>query len=756
MSITKNQIRALFDVQQPLSERVEKAFEAGGVLQQHIPGFRVREGQLAFAKTVAKAIQTRETVIAEAGTGTGKTFAYLMPAILSGARTIVSTAGKSLQDQIMTKDVPLLRKVLQMPIDACLLKGRSNYICHYYLEVAQSEDRLPERDSYMKLRRIAEYAATSETGDRAGVAGVPEDDRLWPMVTSTRENCLGKERCPRYEDCFVKKARDKALESQVVIVNHHLYLSSMAIKRDAPSIDAMLPAADLTVVDEAHQLSSIATAFFGESFATRDIDDMAFKAKALGARESLKGSEGWNVLYDNVRRAIGELRLRAEQIGLKEGDRYNIKDIADFGLLSPALARLIEACQALRQAFKVNADRDDELDTLAESFAPVFIQLMCWQEILKKYRDTVSDDPAAQAERDREITAFLAARREQPVQSLFDEEALLEDALETVAAPAGEPAPAAPAPETEPAEQPAGTAPVTDSRRVLWIEVTQRGLRFNNTPLTFASEFQTMRSNEGGAWVFTSATLSSAGKFDHFCHELGIEQALANTWESPFNYWEQGCFYLPRLAAPANNTAVHTHNVVEEVWPLINAAGGRTFLLCTSLAAVEEAGRLLQAKLEANGNPYPLFVQGERSKLSLIEAFRKAGNGILVGSMGFWEGVDVKGDALSLVVIDKIPFAPPNDPVISARQEDIRERGGQPFNEYVLPEAVISLKQGSGRLIRSEHDRGMLVICDSRIASRNYGRVIQQSLPDFYCTRSKEKALSFFLTPEVFARGLYS
>ena len=294
-----------------------------------------------------------------------------------------------------------------------------------------------------------------------------------------------------------------------------------------------------------------------------------------------------------------------------------------------------------------------------------------------------------------------------------------------------------------------------DTARVRWIEVTQMSVRFNNTPLSFAEDFSALREAEGGAWVFTSATLSSGGDFSLFKKELGLPEGDAYTWESPFRYWEQGCFYLPLLPAPANNTLEHTGNVIEKAWPLINAAGGRTFVLCTSLAAVEEAARLLAKKLEANGSPYPLLVQGEQPKGALIEAFRAHGNAVLVGSMSFWEGVDVRGDALSLVVIDKIPFAPPTDPVAAARSKAIRDRGGNPFGELTLPEAVISLKQGAGRLIRSEDDRGMLMLCDPRIVEKRYGATVLKSLPDFFRTRREEKALEFFLSPGRFAEGLY-
>ena len=675
----------------PLADRVAAAFASDGALAAAIPGFRPREGQTAFAREVAKVMTNAGTLVAEAGTGTGKTFAYLTPAILAGAVCVISTAGKALQDQLFHKDIPALRRALGVPFTASLLKGRANYICRFRLEVARSGGMLPEQNSYEKLRRIERFAAVSETGDRAELKDVPEDDRLWPMVTSTRENCLGKDRCPLFETCFVKKARERALKSQVVVVNHHLYLSSMALKRESDQIDGMLPTAALTVIDEAHQLPSIASDFFGTSFSTYEVEDVAAEARALGLSKARDGAD-WEILFHENLKAVRELRLTVQRIGLAEGDKKAIEEVENFGELSPALARLLTAFDAIGQALKANEGRSEELDTLAERHAAVIEEMKNWEPVLKQMRDGTEDEQSSEKE---------------------------------------------------------------DTARVRWIEVTQMSVRFNNTPLSFAEDFSALREAEGGAWVFTSATLSSGGDFSLFKKELGLPEGDAYTWESPFRYWEQGCFYLPLLPAPANNTLEHTGNVIEKAWPLINAAGGRTFVLCTSLAAVEEAARLLAKKLEANGSPYPLLVQGEQPKGALIEAFRAHGNAVLVGSMSFWEGVDVRGDALSLVVIDKIPFAPPTDPVAAARSKAIRDRGGNPFGELTLPEAVISLKQGAGRLIRSEDDRGMLMLCDPRIVEKRYGATVLKSLPDFFRTRREEKALEFFLSPGRFAEGLY-
>ena len=700
----------LWDASTPLVERVALAFDEKGPLTKAVKGFCVREGQREFAVEAARAVEEKTILVAEAGTGTGKTFAYLTPALLAGATCVISTAGKSLQDQLCAKDLPALRDALGVPVKVALLKGRANYVCHFRLELTASEGRLPEQDSYLKLRKIQRFAAVSRTGDRAELPDVPEDDRLWPLVTSTRENCLGKDRCPNYDDCFVKKAREDAMQSQVVVVNHHLYLSSMALKRESDAIDGMLPQAALTVIDEAHQLPGIASSFFGTSFSTYDVENVSMEARRLGRTKCNDGAE-WEILYDRVLKAGREFRLDAQRIGLAEGERLDVDEIEGFGELYPGFERLRAAFAAMGEAMRANEGRDNELDTLAERHAELMEQMEAWTAIFVKCRNGAADEASeGEAAGDAEV--------------------------------GGEAGPEA------------GAASGADAE-VRWLEVSQHGIRFNLTPLSFAEEFREMREREGGAWVFTSATLSSAGRFDLFKQRLGIGECVERTWESPFNYWEQGCFYLPQMPPPANNTAVHTHNVIEKVWPLINAAGGRTFVLCTSLAAVRAAADELQARLEANGNPYPLFVQGDGPKMRLIEEFWAHGNAVLVGSMSFWEGVDVKGEALSLVVIDKIPFAPPNDPVMMARSRAVEASGRRPFDEITLPEAVITLKQGAGRLIRSEGDRGMLVICDPRILNKGYGKVVRDSLPDFYCTRREEKALEFFLNPERFREGLY-
>lgn len=674
-----------------LGEAVHRAFMPGGALEKATPGFCVRESQIAFARDVVEALQNRGTLIAEAGTGTGKTFAYLTPALLAGVTCIISTAGKSLQDQLYKKDLPALSRALKLPFSSAVLKGRSNYVCPYRLELVRSEGMLPEKDSFIKLRKIERFAQVSQTGDKAELTDVPENDPLWPLVTSTRESCLGKDRCPCWDRCFVRLAREKAVQSQVVVVNHHLYVSSMAVKSQSDAIDGMLPQADLTVIDEAHQMASVASSFFAEVFSTRDLEDLMQELRQVGISKIRDGAD-WNRLYDNVMKGIRNLRLEASMIGLGEGKRKALTELPELGELYPAMQIIFDAMKLTAAAFRENSGREDAIDNLAERHDLITVTMKSWMELIELFRNA-----------------------------------------------------------------PEGTIPqMKADGYVRWIEATAHTLRFNATPLSIAEAFKGIREGEGGAWVFTSATLSSGKDFTHFKHELGIEEAKEASWESPFNYWEQGCFYIPNIPEPHNNTLEHTYNVVEVAWPLINAAEGRTFLLCTSLSAVKEAARLLAQKLEANGDPYPLYVQGDAPKIELIERFRQDGNAILVGSKSFWEGVDVKGEALSLVIVDKMPFTSPDDPVASARGDVLKAAGKSPFFLEALPEAVITLRQGAGRLIRSEYDRGMFVLCDPRILKKSYGKTVINSLPDFYRTRRSEKALEFFLSPERYAEGLYS
>lgn len=725
----KNQWAELFDAARPLEERTALAFAADGPLARRQTNFTPREGQLAFAQAVAEAIQNKETLLAEAGTGTGKSFAYLVPALLSGSTVVISTAGKPLQDQLFNKDIPALSAALGVNVPTAVLKGRSNYVCPYRLERTESEGLLPERDSYRKLREIKRFAAISATGDRAELPTVPEDDPLWPLVTSTRENCLGKERCEHWENCFVRAAREKALKSQIVVVNHHLFLSSLALKREANGqIDGMLPAADLTVIDEAHQLPGIATDFFGTTFTTWQLESIADEARALGRGHANDGAD-WDALCHAVQKKARDLVIAARGIGIEPGDRLAVKTIERFEELTEPFGKMLAAFGQLIRAMRANKDRSDDLDALCEYACEVDLEMAKWETLFKRFAHSEGKaEDASEEAADIPLEGFKG----------FEDTLVSTDSRGDADAAQG------------------GTQRAFRFQKdaVQWISAAPSSLRFNNTPLKFADEFRQMREAEGGAWVFTSATLSTAGDFTHFAIETGIPEAKAGTWESPFNYWEQGCFYLPQLPPPTN-TIEHAGRVVDAAWPLVCAAKGRTFFLCTSLVAVSKAAEELRALLDHAGNPYPLFVQGDMPKAALIDAFREHGNAILVGSMSFWEGVDVQGEALSLVVIDKLPFAPPDDPVYAARSDALREQGKSPFALMALPEAVTALKQGSGRLIRSETDRGVFMLCDSRVADKPYGRTILKSLPDFFRTRSLEKALEFFRSPQAWHKTIY-
>lgn len=736
-------IPSWLDETKSFPERVGSLYEPDGLMAKQLANFRPRAAQKAFAEAVAQAIESRETVIAEAGTGTGKTFAYLIPAIVAGVQTVVSTAGKSLQDQLFSKDLPTIRKMLGLPFSVAILKGRANYVCPYHLELAKSQT-LPERNSYIKLRRIEKFAATSQTGDKAELHDVPEDDPLWPMVTSTRENCLGSEKCPHWDDCFVRRARERALDANVVVVNHHLFLSSLAIKQQSNgTVDGLLPTPGLTVIDEAHQLPQIASDFFGQTFSTNQLKKFSDEVTILGTRDSLNGIAKWADMRTALQKAIREFRLACHELGLVDGTRVSLGKVENLDNLYEPMVALWQACAPYHQTLRANSGRDPDLDTLGNWFYEIMDQLERWCDTLKHEYCRARGIPEDQL----------------PTKSVF----VLDDPLAATneEGPFETTSSDAVAQEQDTPEQTQAPSLETDAkpstrRQVQWIDVTAHDVRFVRTPLSFAEDFRRMRDEIGGTWVFTSATLSNHGNFTHFRHELGIDEAQEHSWESPFHYYDQGCLYVPPIPAPNVNRDQHTRNVIDAVWPLICAAQGRTFVLCTSLKAVVDAANQLEGLIVANGSPYKLLVQGEGPKGALIDAFREHGNAILVGSMSFWEGVDVRGEALSLVVIDKLPFSPPDDPVGEARCQLIRSQGGEPFRDYVLPEAIIALKQGTGRLIRSETDRGMVVICDSRLVeNKYYGKTILRNLPDFVKTRQPARALDFFLHPDHFQASLY-
>jgi ATP-dependent DNA helicase DinG len=631
-------------------------FSPAGALAQVVPGFRARAGQLEMAEAIKKVIYNQKVIVAEAGTGTGKTFAYLVPALLSGGKVIISTGTKTLQDQLFNRDIPTVRDALKVPVSVALLKGRANYVCHHHLERARFDGRLPSRDDVMHLARIDSFARISTTGDRADCAEVPEHASVWPLVTSTRDNCLGSQ-CAHYDQCFVMKARKQALESDVVVVNHHLFFADLVLRED--SVAELLPACNTVIFDEAHQLPETASLFFGQSVSTTQLVDLARDARIEGAT-SAKDFAALPEAANAVEKAARDLRLAFDESGLR----------------MPASA--IKPRRAVNDALETAADR---LESLAG-------------------------------------TLHSQAGRSEGLQKCFERADALRAQLK-------------------------GWREDRDAALVRWVEVFHQSVQFNATPLSIAEIFRKQVEAQARSWVFTSATLSVNGDFSHYVNELGLEQAQTASWASPFDFGRQGLLYVPQQM-PEPNTPDYTRAVVEAALPALAASRGRAFLLFTSLRALREARELLAEAFRQRGWDYPLLVQGEGSRSELLQRFRDLGNAVLIGSQSFWEGVDVRGEALSLVVIDKLPFAPPDDPVLAARIEKINAEGRNAFMEHQLPRAVISLKQGAGRLIRDEADRGVLMICDPRLISKSYGKRIWRSLPPMTRTREAADVAAFF------------
>lgn len=630
-------------------------FSPEGPLARAISGYRIREQQLDMAERIAAAIKGCSVFIAEAGTGTGKTFAYLVPALQSNGKVIVSTGTKTLQDQLFNKDLPMVRDALKAPVKIALLKGRANYVCPYHLQHAIADGRFLTREDAADARRISVFAKTTQSGDKAECIEVSENSPVWGHATSTRDNCLGQE-CPDYKECFVMQARREAMAADLVVVNHHLFFADVMLRDEGMA--ELLPACNTVIFDEAHQLPEVATLFFGDSISTAQVLDLArdVRAEALtNARDCLALPE----TSKKVEKAAKDLRLA---VGVDSG-RFSygqLEEKPDFEIALKALEAEMVAFAAL---LETQAERAEGLEK-------------CWQ-------------------RATELVQHLA-QWQNPTPGY-----------------------------------------------VRWAEAFTHSLQLNATPLNVAEIFRKQMGGHPRAWIFTSATLAVQGKFHHYCAELGLGEPDSACWHSPFDYDKQAILYAP-LGMPDPNAWNYTDAVVDAAWPAVKAANGGAFFLCTSLRAMRRTHELLKAKLEDENIDMPLLVQGEGSKNDLLQRFRHHGNSILVGSQSFWEGVDVRGEALSLVVIDKIPFAPPDDPVLSARIEQMKKEGRNAFMEYQLPRAVINVKQGAGRLIRDENDKGVLMMCDPRLISKPYGRRVWQSLPPMKRTRELQVVLDFF------------
>jgi ATP-dependent DNA helicase DinG len=627
------------------------ALAEDGALARGIAGYVPRAAQQRMADAVAEAIDDRACLVAEAGTGTGKTYAYLVPALLSGLRVIVSTGTRALQDQLYHRDLPRVREALGARLKTSLLKGRSNYLCWYRIERARGEGRYTSRDLAAQLMQIHAFAGRSERGDVAEIDFVPEDSPLWPQVTSTADNCLGSE-CPFYADCFVVKARQAAQEADLVVVNHHLLFADLALKREG--FGEILPGAHAFVLDEAHQLPELASQFFSVTVSARQLQDIARDAisecgEVSGALEEMQ--EPARALEQRVR----ELRL-------------SLEGMPGRGALGTLLG-----------------DREcmDALDALRES-----LQMM---------------QTAIAPQSERSVGFKACAER-------------VDDVLDRLRRVLGE----------------------GDPIEVRWYETTPRGFSLYLTPLDVSGPLREYREQSRAAWIYTSATLSVAGGFDHLAAQLGLDEPRTLLEPSPFDFPNQALAYLPR-GLPEPGMRNYVDAVIEAALPVLDASQGRAFLLFTSHRALREAADKLALRRD-----FPLFVQGTQPRHRLLEDFRNSGNGVLLGAASFWEGVDVAGDALQLVVIDKLPFAAPDDPVLEARLNAVRRAGGNPFRDWQLPTAVISLKQGAGRLIRTHSDRGVLMLCDPRLSAKSYGRVFLDSLPPLPRTRELDDVQRFF------------
>ena len=630
-------------------------FAPDGLLSQSIPGYRVRAQQVEMAERIAAALKNNSVLVAEAGTGTGKTFAYLVPALLSGGKVIVSTGTKNLQDQLFARDLPTVRDVLRSPVKIALLKGRANYVCPYHLEHALDDGRFLTREDAAHAQRIARFAKITTTGDKAECGDVPENSPVWAAVTSTRDNCLGQE-CPYNKECFVLAARREALAADVVVVNHHLFFADVMLRDEGTA--ELLPACNAVIFDEAHQLPETASLFFGENVSTAQVLDLTrdVRSEALAsARDCLDLPK----LCGVVEKAAKDLRLTLPI----EPARFSLVQLDERGGFDNALVGLLRELEAFAALLETQAQRSEGLEN-------------CWR---------------------RANELVLRFRRWR------------EDA----------------APES-----------------VRWGETYTHALHLNATPLVISGIMQKQMSGHPRAWIFTSATLAVQRSFTHYCAEMGLYEAETACWDSPFDYGQQAVLYAPS-GLPDPNSYDYTEAVVKAAFPVVEASGGRAFFLCTSLRAMRRTHELLAEALERAGLDLPLLIQGEGGKNELLERFRRLGNAILVGSQSFWEGVDVRGEALSLVVIDKLPFAPPDDPVLSARIDRMKQDGKNAFMDYQLPRAVINVKQGAGRLIRDETDRGVLMICDPRLIGKPYGRRVWQSLPPMRRTRDIAEVRAF-------------
>ncbi|MGR8950277.1 MAG: ATP-dependent DNA helicase [Gammaproteobacteria bacterium] len=635
---------------------------AEGPFARLLGGFDARIQQQDMASAIDAALSVGNSLLCEAGTGTGKTLAYLVPALNQGHKTIISTATKTLQDQLFFRDIPLATEALESVAEVALLKGRANYLCLHRLAMQEGARDLFGHQQ-REVAKINQWATKTQSGDVTSFADVTDGSSIWPKVTSTVENCLGQ-KCDHFEDCFVMRARRQAVNADIVVVNHHLLFADMALKDEG--FGELLPTAEAIVLDEAHQIPDIAANFFGDSVSSYQLKDFARDAllaqgTEAGDDQQLRAAlECIDVVSDDLHAAFAAFTRSGEW-----------QDIANDKEIQRAFSEIVNITAMVDQQLEEASVRGPMLDN-----------------------------------------CFARIQRMRQKMSLFDRDA-------SVA-------------ELEPAE--------SNIDWVRWWETSKRGFVFHATPVSVAPQFSSMLKRYPASWIFTSATLSVAGKFDYFQHQLGLSHVDAQSWPSPFDYEKCGLMYLPDIRREPRD-AEYVGEVIDSVIPLIEAAKGRVFILFTSYRALTAAAEMLRTRID-----FPLLVQGEASRGLLIDEFVRLGNAVLLGTGTFWQGVDVRGSALSVVVIDKLPFAPPNEPLTKARIRRIEAAGGNGFVDFQIPEAVITLKQGTGRLIRDTHDRGVLVLCDPRLRSKGYGRTFLSALPPMRKTSELKEVVAFLET----------
>jgi ATP-dependent DNA helicase DinG len=638
---------------------VARAFAVDGPLAEHEPGFSPRPQQDLMAERIAQALQTRGTLVAEAGTGVGKTFAYLVPLLLSGQRALVSTATKSLQDQLFLRDLPRLAQALRVPARLALLKGRASYLCRWRLQQAQTGGQLPDRYALRALNRVALWAQGTASGDIAEIEGLDERSPVLPLVTSTRENCLGAE-CPEYRNCHVMQARREAMAADLVVVNHHLFFADMAL-RDS-GVAELLPTVDAAVFDEAHQLVEAGVQFLGTTLATGVALELGRDLLALGLQHA-RGLEPWADLQAALERATRELRLAAA--GPLREVRGTLK------------LRWEERAEELAAPLQVLADAARDAADAAARVA-----------------ETAPDFPRLE-QRARSL-ALLAAR-------------FVQDAA---------------------------------ADQVRWIDLTPQQARLVESPLDIREMLTQQREASPKAWIFTSATLGDDDALSWFTASTGLEDAERLRVGSPFDYPAHARVWVP-AKLPLPNAPGHPAAVGALAARCACALGGRTFVLTTTLRVLPLVADALQAQAAALGRELTVLVQGSEPRRALLQRYGDGRGCVLVGSASFWEGIDMPGDALQCVLIDKLPFPPPNDPLVEARVRQLREQGRNPFDDYFVAEAAVSLKQGAGRLIRTETDRGLLVVCDPRVRQMGYGRRLLAALPPMGVIGDEPEALDW-------------